>query len=159
MLSGGLITPLIANAATYEYQSSNKEKAESRASNTNTITRVEWLKELTTLFEMTVEDDNYPDNYFSDLDSSSDYYYDMLLAVEFGLVAVEVGNPIYPENEVTREFAAQTLNFCLGYQLDENTQYSFSDVDAVEYDDDAQVALNRGWFKLVSGKFEPETRR
>ena len=59
-----------------------------------TITRADWLSELTKVFEMTVEDDNYPDNYFSDLDPSSEYYYDMLLAVQFGLVDIEAGQQI-----------------------------------------------------------------
>lgn len=31
------------------------------------ITRVQWLHDLTELFDMTVEEDNYPDNYFSDI--------------------------------------------------------------------------------------------
>ena len=121
------------------------------------ITRGEWLSELATLFEMTVEDDNYPDNYFSDLDSSSEYYYDILLTVQFGVVNVEAGDPIYPDNPVTREFAAQTLNFCLGYQMDENSTYTFSDSSEVTYPDDAQIALNRGWFELIDGKFSPQT--
>ena len=55
---------------------------------TNTVTRAEWLKDLVETFEMTVEDDNYPDNYFSDLDVTSDYYYNILVAVQFGVVNV-----------------------------------------------------------------------
>ena len=61
----------------------------------NTVTRAEWLHNLAEIFEMTVEDENYPDNYFSDVDSSHEYYYDILLAVQFGLVNAEAGDPIY----------------------------------------------------------------
>ncbi|MGN0546687.1 MAG: leucine-rich repeat protein [Acutalibacteraceae bacterium] len=120
-----------------------------------TITRIEWLHNLTVLFEMTVSSDNLPDNYFFDLDDSSEYYKDAMLAVEFGVVDIPAGGNINPEGTATREFAAQTLNYCLGFQL-ENTDYTFSDVDAVTYDADAQIALNRGWFALSNGKFNPE---
>ena len=105
---------------------------------------------------MTVEDENYPDNYFSDLDPDSEYYRDMLLAVSFGLIDVPAGSPMEPEAPVTREFAAHTLNFCLAFQLEENTQYSFSDAEDLTYPDDAQVAVNRNWLALSDGKFLPD---
>ena len=129
------------------------------ANNSNSesaITRAEWLSNLVDTFEMTVEDENYPDNYFSDLDSSSKYYYDILVAVQFGVVDVEAGNPIYPENPVTREFAASTLNYCLGYQLENKDSYTFTDSNKVNDKDSAQVAINRNWFTLVNGEFCPE---
>ena len=62
------------------------------AQNEETVTRLEWLKALTTAFEMEVEEYNYPDNYFSDVDASSEDYYDIMLATEFGLVDVEAGD-------------------------------------------------------------------
>ena len=34
-----------------------------------TITRAQWLHDLTQLFGITVEQDDYPDNYFNDIDS------------------------------------------------------------------------------------------
>ena len=49
----------------------------------DTIGRAEWLHRLTETFVMTVDEDNYPDNYFSDLDSGSEYYRDVMVAVEF----------------------------------------------------------------------------
>lgn len=119
-------------------------------------TRIEWLSKLTKTFAMDVDDENYPDNYFADLDESSAYYYDALLAVQFGLIDVEAGENIYPEQPLTREFAAHTLNYCLGYQLEEQ-EYTYSDVNIVQYQEDAQVAINRKWFKLISGKFSPDT--
>ena len=44
------------------------------------VTRIQWLHELTELFEMSVTADNYPDNYYSDMNVESEYYYDVLHA-------------------------------------------------------------------------------
>ncbi len=87
------------------------------ANQINITNRAEWLSQLVKTFDMTVETDNYPDNYFYDLSDDSPYYRDILVATEFGVVDVEAGDPVNPEGEVTREFAAQTLNFCLKYVL------------------------------------------
>ncbi len=120
-----------------------------------TITRIEWLHNLTVIFEMTVAEDNVPDNYFADLTEDSEYYKDAMLATEFGVVDIAAGENLDPAGTATREFAAQTLNYCLGFTL-QDTAYTFSDIDAVTYDTDAQVAINRGWFSLVNGAFNPE---
>ena len=128
------------------------------ASSTDMLTRAGWLSQLAATFEMSIESDEYPDNYFSDLDASSPYYHDIMVAAEFGLIDAEMGDAIYPDSPVTREFAAHTLNYCLGFQLDDGEAYDFADVEDVVYPDDAQVALNRGWFNLVSGKFMPEAQ-
>ncbi|MGN0140857.1 MAG: leucine-rich repeat protein, partial [Roseburia sp.] len=125
------------------------------SANTGDVTRAEWLSNLVSTFEMYVEDDIYPDNYFSDLDSSSDYYYDVLVAVDFGVVEIEAGGEIRPDDAATREFAAYTLNYCLGF-YNEDASYSFSDTSACSYPQDDQIAIDRGWFTLVDGAFEPE---
>ena len=92
------------------------------------VTRAEWLSDLAATFEMTFEEgDAYPDNYFSDLDTESPYYGDLMKAVGFGVVNIEAGDPIDPEGAVTREFAASTLNYCLAFRLPEDTAYTFSD--------------------------------
>ena len=119
------------------------------------ITRVEWLHSLTETFNMTVEEDNYPDNYFSDISSSDSYYRDVMVAVEFGVIDLEAGEAFHPNDYTTRDFAASTLNFCLGYKLDSES-YTFSDVSSTEHPADAQIAINRGWFELDNSKFEPE---
>ena len=119
------------------------------------VTRSQWLQALTQTFEMSVEEDNYPDNYFSDLSSDSEYYYDMLLAVEFGLVDIPAGGELRPDDPATREFAAKTLNFCLGYQLGENASYTFSEASTVDHPDDIQIAIDRGWFALSGKSFLP----
>lgn len=124
----------------------------------DTVTRAEWLSALVETFEMTVDDDSMmPDNYFSDLDPESDYYKDFLLAVQFGLVDVEAGDPVYPEEPTTREFAASTLNFCLGFQLEAGTEYTFSDAADMADPASAQVAVDHGWLALIDGKFSPST--
>ena len=118
------------------------------------ITRAEWLHSLTETFNMTVEEDNYPDNYYSDISSSDSYYRDVMVAVEFGVIDLEAGEAFHPNDYTTRDFAASTLNFCLGYKLD-SEKYTFSDVSSTEHPADAQIAINRGWFDLENNKFEP----
>ena len=121
-----------------------------------TVTRIAWVQKLVKTFDMTVEADNYPDNYYSDIDSSASYYKDLMIAVEFGVIDLEAGSAFEPDKPATREFAAHTLNFCLGFQLDEGVAYTYTDKDAVTYPEDVQVAVNRGWFQLSGGKFLPE---
>ena len=120
------------------------------------VTRLEWLKALTEVFEMSVEEDNYPDNYYSDIDANSEDYYDIMLATEFGLVDEEAGDPLRPDEAATREFAVHTLNLCLGYLPDEQAVYTFSEASAVTYPDDIQIAINKGWLTLNGGSFLPE---
>ena len=121
------------------------------------ITRAAWLHNLVVTFEMIVETTALPDNYFSDLSEDHEYYEDILLAVEFGVVDIEAGGALSPDEALTRDFAASTLNFCLGYQLGADTAYTFSDVDTVSDPVSAQIALNRGWVALIEGAFAPET--
>lgn len=125
------------------------------------ITRVQWLHELVELFDMTVEADNYPDNYFSDISADDSYYRDIMVATEFGLVDVEEGYDMLPNNPVTREYAAYTMDICLGYALGENETYEFGDSTDFTSQDDAhfkaaQIAVNHNWISLTDGKFEPQ---
>ena len=127
----------------------------------STITRAQWLHELVELFDMTVEEDNYPDNYFSDISADDSYYRDIMVATEFGLVDVEAGYELLPDNPVTREYAAYTMDICLGYALGENETYEFNDsADFTNQDDThleaAQVAVNHNWISLTDGNFEPQ---
>ena len=107
------------------------------------VTRAQWVQELVKTFSMTVVEDNYPDNYFSDLTGDEEYYRDILVAVEFGVIDLEAGLPFEPEAAATREFCAHTLNFCLGYQLNEDSEYTFTESQTAEYPDDIQIAINR----------------
>lgn len=121
-----------------------------------TLTRAQWLHNLAVLFSMEVKDGLYPDNYFSDLESTSEYYYDVLLNVEFGVIDIEAGGALQPDAPATRMFAAQTLNYCLGYQLAEDAQYTFADAQLCAYPDDAQIAVDMEWFALTDGNFSPD---
>ena len=121
------------------------------------MTRAEWISRVVDTFNMTVDDTStMPDNYYSDLTTDNPYYQDILLAVEFGLIDIEAGHPFRPDDPATREFAAHTLNFALGFQLDESAGHTFSESSSVTYPDDIQVAINRGWFTLSGGAFMPE---
>ena len=121
------------------------------------VTRAEWISRVVETFDMTVDDTStMPDNYYSDLTTDNPYYQDILLAVEFGLIDIEAGHPFRPGDPATREFAAHTLNFALGFQLDENSDYTFNESSSVTYPNDIQVAINRGWFSLSGGSFMPE---
>ena len=129
--------------------------ADETDADTGTVTRIAWVQKLVAAFDMTVEDDNYPDNYYTDIDSTAAYYRDLMVAVEFGVIDLEAGLPFEPEEPATREFAAHTLNYCLGFQLDDST-YTYADTADVTYKDDVQVAVNRGWFALADGSFLPQ---
>lgn len=121
------------------------------------LTRAEWIHDLVTVFEMTVDSDALPDNYFNDLTNSHTYYKDILLAVEFGVIDVEAGENLCPDEAATREFCASTLNFCLGYQLSNDVTYNFSDSADCADAAGAQIAIDRGWLELIDGCFLPDT--
>ncbi len=121
-----------------------------------TVTRAEWIQSLVKTFDMTVEEGAPPENYYSDLTGDETYYRDILVAAEFGVIDTPAGEAFEPNEPATREFAAQTLNFCLGFQLGEDKQYTYSEYETVEYPDDIQVAVNRSWFALENGNFLPQ---
>ena len=130
--------------------------ADNTTPETPEITRAAWIQSLVSAFSLTVENDNYPDNYFSDLTSDKPYYHDILTAVDFGVVDTPLGEAFRPEEAATREFAAHTLNYCLGYQMDEETGYTFSEAQSITYPEDFQVAVTRGWFQLSGKNALPE---
>ena len=121
-----------------------------------TVTRAEWIQSLVKIFDMTVEEGAPPENYYSDLTGDETYYRDILVAAEFGVIDTPAGEAFEPNEPATREFAAQTLNFCLGFQLGEDKQYTYAEYETVEYPDDIQVAVNRSWFALENGNFLPQ---
>ncbi len=123
---------------------------------TSIVTRGEWIHNLTSEFDMTLDKLNFPDDYYVDVKEGEPYYDDIMLAVGYGVINLEAGKSFEPDKAVTREFAAHTLNFCLGYRLDEASQYTFSDYSDCVYPEDDQIAVNRGWINLVNGKFNPQ---
>ena len=112
----------------------------------DTVTRAEWVSALVSTFSMTVEGDDYPDNYYSDLSEENPHYRDILVAVEFGVVDLAAGEAFEPDAPATRAFAAETLVYCLGFQPEEGEAYVGLDADFA-----AQIALARGWFTTLEG--------
>lgn len=121
------------------------------SADTTYVTRGEWIHSLVTGFSMSASEDSEIKEYYTDL---ADYEYgaEITLAANFGVFDV-LGTEFHPDAYVTRDFAAHTMNFCLGYPNDATITYK--DVDAVYYDGDAQIALNMGWFKAENNEFRP----
>lgn len=119
--------------------------------NAKYVTRGEWIHRLAQGFGMSVEDKSTIVNYYTDLDNY-EYGEEIEIAANFGLFDVLDEN-FNPDEYVTRDFAAHTMSFCLGYPSDLTCLYS--DVEDVYYSGDAQVALNQGWFVTVNDEFRP----
>ena len=67
----------------------------------------------------------------------------------------EAGEEFRPEDAVTREFAAHTMNAMLGF-VPETDSYTYQDTADVTYKEAAQIAIDRGWVTVAAGKFLPE---
>lgn len=130
--------------------------AEDGNDNEGTVTKAEWLHSLITTFELTVEQSSMPDMYFTDVEQGDASYSDILIAEYYGLVDAEEGTDFHPNDSATREFAAQTLNMQLGFQIDPNAEYTFTDSTDCKYPDADQVAVNREWSELAGSQFQPE---
>ena len=126
-----------------------------RALSGDEISRIDWVQELVTLFDLTIDEDNYPDNYYSDISTDDSFYRDVMVACEFGMIDLEAGEEFRPEDAVTREFAAQTMNTMLGF-VPETDSYTYQDTADVTYKEAAQIAIDRGWVTVAAGKFLPE---
>ena len=136
-------------------ETESTEEILKRALSGDEISRIDWVQELVTLFDLTVDEDNYPDNYYSDISTDDSFYRDVMVACEFGMIDLRAGEEFRPEDAVTREFAAQTMNAMLGF-VPETDSYTYQDTADVTYKDAAQVAIDRGWVTVAAGKFLPE---
>ena len=136
-------------------ETESTEEILKRALSGDEISRIDWVQELVTLFDLTVDEDNYPDNYYSDISTDDSFYRDVMVACEFGMIDLEAGEEFRPEDAVTREFAAQTMNTMLGF-VPETDSYTYQDTADVTYKEAAQIAIDRGWVTVVAGKFLPE---
>lgn len=119
------------------------------------ITKSQWLHNLVVVFGIDQEEYLLPDNYYADLSEEHEFYKDVLMAVDCGLVNLEEGEMFYPDAVLNRDFAVSTLNAALGYQLGEDDSLTFSDVSDCSDANSAQIALERGWVNLIDGKFVP----
>ena len=131
-------------------ETESAEEILKRALSGDEISRIAWVEELITLFDLTVEEDNYPDNYYSDISADDSFYRDVMVACEYGMIDLAAGEEFRPEDAVTREFAAQTMNAMLGF-VPETDSYTYQDTADVTYKEAAQVAIDRGWV-TVSGR-------
>lgn len=123
----------------------------------DTISREEWVHVLAETFQMKIEDGLMPDGYYVDVSpSTSTYYQDIMTAVNFGVIDLDAGEEFHPKEAVTREFAAQTLNFCLGFELEENAPYTMTDYESLKYAVEDQIAVNHGWIALINNEFCPD---
>jgi hypothetical protein len=119
------------------------------------ITKSQWLHNLVVVFGIDQEEYLLPDNYYADLSEEHEFYKDVLMAVDCGLVNLEEGEMFYPDAVLNRDFAVSTLNAALGYQLGDDALFTFSDVSDCSDANSAQIALERGWVNLIDGKFVP----
>lgn len=126
--------------------------AQGVAQQTGDVTRAAWITKLVDTFNITVENaDEYPEDYFTDVNSSRQDYDAIMKAADFGIIDTTAGEAFNPDSPATRDFAAHTLNFCLGIQPEEGKAYTFSDSAKATYPDDLQIAVNRNWFALSGG--------
>ena len=100
------------------------------AANDDTVTRKEWMTDLKATYELDQEDMSMlPEEFFSD-----------------------------PEATATREFAATTVNYFIGFELNQSLGYSFTDAADVTDKDSAEYAVKKNLLALKDGDvFSPDT--
>ena len=100
------------------------------AANDDTVTRKEWMTDLKATYELDQEDMSMlPEEFFSD-----------------------------PEATATREFAATTVNYFIGFELNQGLGYSFTDAADVTDKDSAEYAVKKNLLALKDGDvFSPDT--
>ena len=97
------------------------------ATENDLVTKAEWIEAIETTYELGEGDILLlPENFLSD-----------------------------PEELVTREFAASTVNFFMGYELNQGLNYSFTDTAEVIDKNSAEYAVRKGIMTLDEGKFCP----
>ncbi len=104
---------------------------------------------------MYVDKNEYPDNYFSDLSETHMFYDDIITAVNFGVVDIEAGEELRPDAAATRSLRRIRSISALGFNWMKLQDIHSRQCILREYPDDNQIAVNRAWVKLSSGKFNP----
>lgn len=127
-----------------------------------TYTRSQWIAMLAEMVEMTAADVN-GSYYFSD--TADDVNADIIeTAQAYGILPpVQTDDPeqdvpkFYPDEIATREFAAYTAVKAMGFSGDHQFDISgWDDLDAVQYKDEAAIAIGFEFLRLINNKFEPE---
>ena len=129
------------------------EVAEQSAISEVQLSRGEWIAAMVKTLSLTVAKSQYPDNYYSDISEDSPYYDAIMTATAYGLIAVTEGTPFEPDASATRNFAAETGVFLVGFQS--NGSADFADIGQCSNPTAAKVAVERGWIALSGGKFCP----
>ena len=120
-----------------------------------TVSRIEWVADIVSALGLSVDADQFPDDYYPDVTATDEHYQALMSAVANGLIDLDAGENFHPDDPTTREFAANTLNSRLGYIMQAES-YSFTDSADTAYANDLQVAVEQGWFALVDGKVLPQ---
>lgn len=129
------------------------EKQSNDASeDTTTYTRGKWIQEILTAYGMNdVNLENASETHFTDIETSP--YRDAIHIAEiYGIV--DQGESFFPEEAVTREFAAVTTVRLLGYQ-GEGTP-TCNDAENISHKSEVFLALKSGAFLLKDGYFNPQ---
>ena len=90
-----------------------------------TVSRIEWVADIVSALGLSVDADQFPDDYYPDVTATDEHYLALMSAVANGLIDLDAGENFRPDDPTTREFAANTLNSRLGYIMQAES-YSFT---------------------------------
>ncbi|QRN85122.1 S-layer homology domain-containing protein [Clostridia bacterium] len=119
------------------------------------ITRQEWVRLLIQYlgyFRLSADG-------FEDVASDSSYYEDFLIAKEAGLVTGDEDNMVYPNEQITREEALNTVVLALRGRVTEEPVLLIQDGDKLNtsYEPQVRYAVSAGWFPLnTNNELEPQ---
>lgn len=128
------------------------DKNNSATEDENAVTRGEWVDMLVSEFSMSGEVTKNVENPFTDIAGSE--YCDSIIKAYYFAVLPDEGEKFKPDENATRDFAAYTLNNCLGYV--KNDDLVCDDFDSIKYQDAASALVERGYFELENNKFMPQ---
>ena len=143
-----------AGSESQESAAPESQESEALDDNEDSLSRAEWIHQIVDLFDLSVAKENYPDNYYSDVSSDTEYYADIMSASQYGVIEIAAGNPFEPEAPVTRDFAAYTANSYLGVVAE--TEIDLEDADQIPHPEDAKAAVYLQWFAVENNRFEPD---
>lgn len=119
------------------------------------VTVGEFYHELIEAMNYENADYEYPEDYYADISPEHEYYNDIMIATSYGMIFTDSNQVVNADGTMVRERAAQVVNYCLGFQTDELPE-NVEDYTSIINNNDVQVAIERGWFDLVDGRFEPQ---
>lgn len=118
---------------------------------TTTYTRGEWIQKLIAAYGIDDDIDNVTESQFKDI-ADSIYYRAIRIAEIYGMV--DKAEYFYPDENVTREFAAVTAVRLMGYQGE--GEPNCEDFLDITYNNEVYLALKSGMILLKNGKFNPQ---